>query len=80
MAPGLAEASLHEVRVGLRPASPDGRPMLGAAPGIERLLLATGHGPSGLLLGPYSGKLIATIVTGDAADADLAPFEVARFA
>lgn len=80
VAPGLAGASLHEVRVGLRPASPDGRPMLGAAPGVDRLLLATGHGPSGLLLGPYSGKLIAEIVTGAAAGADLAPFEVGRFA
>jgi D-amino-acid dehydrogenase len=54
--------------------------MLGAAPGVDRLLLATGHGPSGLLLGPYSGKLIAGIVTGGAADAELAPFAVARFA
>lgn len=80
VAPGLASASLHEVRVGLRPASPDGRPMLGAAPGIDRLLLATGHGPSGLLLGPYSGKLIADLVTAGAASADLAPFEVGRFA
>jgi D-amino-acid dehydrogenase len=80
VAPGLAGAALHEVRVGLRPASPDGRPMLGAAPGVDRLLLATGHGPSGLLLGPYSGKLIAEIVTGGAASADLAPFAVARFA
>jgi D-amino-acid dehydrogenase len=80
VAPGLQDASLDEVRVGLRPASPDGRPMLGAAPGVDRLLLATGHGPSGLLLGPYSGKLIAEIVTGGAASADLAPFAVARFA
>ena len=80
VAPGLAGACLHEVRVGLRPASPDGRPMLGAAPGVSGLLLATGHGPSGLLLGPYSGKLVAEIVTGGAAGTDLAPFEVARFA
>jgi D-amino-acid dehydrogenase len=54
--------------------------MLGPAPGIERLLLATGHGPSGLLLGPYSGKLVAEMVTGGGASAELAPFEVARFA
>ena len=80
VAPGLREASLAEVRVGLRPASPDGRPLLGPAPGVERLLLATGHGPSGLLLGPLSGRLIAEIVTTGAASVDLAPFDVARFA
>ena len=33
VAPGLQAASLAEVRVGLRPASPDGRPMLGPARG-----------------------------------------------
>jgi D-amino-acid dehydrogenase len=78
-APGLRAASLTEVRVGLRPASPDGRPMLGPAPRVEGLLAATGHGPSGLLLGPLSGKLIAEAVTSGAAAAELAPFDVARF-
>lgn len=79
VAPGLRAASLVEVRVGLRPASPDGRPMLGPAPGVAGLLLATGHGPSGLLLGPLSGKLVAGLVTDANDGADLAPFDVARF-
>jgi D-amino-acid dehydrogenase len=80
VAPGLAAASLAEIRVGLRPASPDGRPMLGPVPGIAGLLVATGHGPSGLLLGPLSAKLVAEVVTRGAAAAELAPFDVARFA
>jgi glycine/D-amino acid oxidase-like deaminating enzyme len=79
VAPGLRAASLVEVRVGLRPASPDGRPMLGPAPGVAGLLLATGHGPSGLLLGPLSGRLIAALVTDGSAGVDLAAFDVARF-
>jgi D-amino-acid dehydrogenase len=80
VAPGLSEASLAEIRVGLRPASPDGRPLLGPAPGVQGLLLATGHGPSGLLLGPLSGRLVAEIVTTGAASVDLAAFNAARFA
>src|SRR5690606_22941860 len=34
VAPGLAGAEIREIRVGLRPASPDGLPIIGAAPGI----------------------------------------------
>jgi glycine/D-amino acid oxidase-like deaminating enzyme len=79
VAPGLRDASLQEIRVGLRPASADGRPILGPVPGVRNLLLATGHGPVGLQLGPYSGKVIAEIVSRGAADTDLAPFAIDRF-
>ncbi len=79
VAPGLQDASLLEVRVGLRPASADGLPILGPVPGLRNLLLATGHGPVGLRLGPYSGKVIAGIVAGGVPDPDLAPFAIDRF-
>lgn len=85
VAPGLAGATLREARVGLRPASPDGLPILGRAPGLENVYLCTGHGPSGLQLGPYSGALVAGLALGRAAPAgpaalDLAPFAPDRFA
>jgi D-amino-acid dehydrogenase len=79
VAPGLRDASLLEVRVGLRPASADGLPILGPLPQVRNLVLATGHGPVGLRLGPYSGKVIAGIVSGGAPEPDLAPFAVDRF-
>ncbi|WP_255171467.1 NAD(P)/FAD-dependent oxidoreductase [Natrononativus amylolyticus] len=78
--PALGDAELREVRVGLRPASPDGLPILGAVPGIEGAYLATGHGPTGLTLGPYSGKLIAELVRGEAPSSGLEPFAPERFA
>jgi len=78
VAPGLAAAEVREVRVGLRPASRDGLPILGPVPGIENLLLATGHGSVGLQLGPYSGKMIAGMIAGEA-ETDIAPFRLARF-
>lgn len=85
VAPGLGDATLDEVRVGLRPASPDGLPLLGRIPGRERLYIATGHGASGLQLGPYSGALVADLALGhlgqsSVPDLDLAPFALDRFA
>ena len=79
VAPGLARAEVREIRVGLRPASRDGLPILGPAPGIANLLLCTGHGASGLQLGPYSGKVIAGIIARGTAETDIGPFDLERF-
>lgn len=79
VAPGLADASFREARVGLRPLSSDGLPVLGTVPGIEDAFLATGHGPTGLQLGPYSGKLVADVVRGTEPAFGLMPFAVDRF-
>jgi D-amino-acid dehydrogenase len=79
--PGLASATLGEVRVGLRPTSIDDSPLLGPLPGIDNVFVATGHGADGLLLGPISGKLVADQITGrpPTLDLDLRPFSPARF-
>ena len=79
VAPGLEDAEIREIRVGLRPLVPDGVPVLGPVPGIEGILLATGHGPSGLQLGPYSGKLVGDLAMGLDLETDLGPFSVSRF-
>lgn len=79
VASGLAPARLLEVRVGLRPLPPDGLPVMGTVPGLEGVLLATGHGPTGLQLGPYSGKVVADMMQGAAAPTLIEPFSVARF-
>ena len=78
VAPGLANGTLHEVRVGLRPFSDDGAPFLGPLPGHDNVIVATGHGPSGLTLGPYSGKVAADLARGEAVDLDFRFFDVAR--
>lgn len=77
--PGLADATLGEVRVGLRPVSADDSPILGAVPGVPNAFVATGHGANGLLLGPVSGALVADAVCGRDPALDLAPFGAARF-
>ena len=79
VAPGLADAEIREIRVGLRPLSADGLPVIGAVPGVAGIFVATGHGPSGLTLGPYSSKVVAEQMLGMTPAADLAPFSMARF-
>lgn len=79
LAPGLADAAIHEIRVGLRPYTTDHLPVLGPVAGAEGVFLATGHGPTGLTLGPFSGKLVAEQALGRAIPWDLAPFAASRF-
>ena len=81
VAPGLAKAKLLEVRVGLRPYTKDRMPVLGEVPGVEGVLLATGHGSTGLQLGPLSGKLVVELALGQTpqTEVNLSPFSVARF-
>lgn len=64
IAPGLADATLIETRVGLRPL-PDGlMPLVGAVPGMQRLHLATGYGAAGLTMGPLLGDALARQILG----------------
>lgn len=79
VAPGLGHATIAEIRIGLRPLSPDRLPVLGPAPGHDNVFLCTGHGPSGLQLGPFSGRLVAGLALGEAPSIDIAPFLVDRF-
>jgi D-amino-acid dehydrogenase len=80
VAPGLAGADIREIRVGLRPASRDGLPILGPVPAIAKLLLAIGPGAVGLQLGPYSGKVVAGMIVHGAAETEIGRFSLARFA
>lgn len=79
IAPGLGHATIAEIRIGLRPFSPDRLPVLGLAPGYDNIFLCTGHGPSGLQLGPFSGRLVAGLVVGETPSIDIAPFSAERF-
>lgn len=79
VAPGLQSATLREMRVGFRPATPDGLPILGRAPGLDNVFIATGHGPSGLTLGPHAGAVIADLMQSKPAGFDLTPYSPERF-
>lgn len=83
VAPGLADATYGETRVGLRPTSPDDRALVGRVPNWSNAWVATGHGPNGLLQGPYSARALAHAIAATELPADEAPlpdsFEPARF-
>jgi len=78
LVPQLRHAREHFSWAGLRPASPDGLPIMGALPGWSNVTVATGHFRNGILLAPVTGELIADAITGSAKEA-LAPFDPARF-
>jgi D-amino-acid dehydrogenase len=79
VAPGLAAAEIREIRVGLRPLAADGLPVLGPVPAVRGVFLVTGHGPSGLTLGPFCAKVVARQMLGEPAGIDLEPYSIARF-
>lgn len=78
VAPILGQATFRRAWVGLRPASADGLPFLGAVPGWEGVSVATGHTAEGVLLSPISGLLMAQHVLGRETALPLAPFSLAR--
>jgi D-amino-acid dehydrogenase len=74
VAPGLADATLLAVRVGLRPVSTTGMPLLGALPERPGAFVATGHGASGLTFGPWSANAVVDLALGTGTAPDLSPF------
>jgi len=78
VSPGLADATVLETRVGLRPVSDDDLPIVGPVPEADGVVVATGLGANGLLLGPVTGRLVADLVTGAPPPLDLASFAPAR--
>jgi D-amino-acid dehydrogenase len=63
---------------GLRPASPDGMPYIGALPKAPRVIAATGHGMLGLMMGPGTGKFVSDLVAGRPVSRDVLKFSPAR--
>ena len=66
--------------MGVRPATPDSLPVIGAVPGHDRILVATGHGHLGLTFSAITGRLIADLVSQRTPHVELSSFSAARFA
>ncbi|CAN4081018.1 unnamed protein product [Withania somnifera] len=77
--PSLRRESLEdlrqnrEVRVGLRPYIPDGKPVIGLVPGFSNVFLAAGHEGEGLSLALGTAEMIADMVLGNPCKVDAAP-------
>ncbi len=77
--PALDRSKIVRSWAGLRPATPDGQPLVGPDPEVAGLWYATGHGRRGILLGPLTGDLLSSLYAGETPDYDLAPMDPGRF-
>jgi glycine oxidase len=77
--PALAGSSVKRTWAGLRPGTPDGRPILGRDPVISNLWYATGHGRNGILLAGVTGEILAQLYFADEVEYDLSPVAPDRF-
>ncbi len=78
--PALAGARRRLAWAGLRPATPDGLPVMGRLPGWRNVWLSSGHFRNGILLAPLSGQLMADSIMGDKPEPLLAQLSPQRFA
>ncbi len=80
LVPTLMAAGICERRwAGLRPATPDARPVLGPVPQWSNLYLASGHNSVGIILSPLTGQKIAECIVTGRVPALLESFSLRRF-
>ena len=77
LCPPLAALPVADHWSGLRPASADALPYIGAT-AVRGLWLCTGHFRNGVLLAPLSAEIVAALVTGDAVPVDTTALSPAR--
>jgi D-amino-acid dehydrogenase len=70
---------LRERWYGWRPMTYDDLPILGAAPRLSKLWLATGHGMMGMGMSAVTGEMLAALITGKAPSLDPTPYAATRF-
>ena len=75
----LADAPELEAWAGLRPATPDGLPLLGAIPTRSHHHIATGHYRNGILLAPATALVMAQTILAEPTSLDLSSFSPTRF-
>ncbi|PYO61422.1 MAG: glycine oxidase ThiO [Gemmatimonadetes bacterium] len=76
--PGLLREPVLRMWAGLRPLTADGRPIVGAHPGVERLWYATGHGRNGVLLAALTGEIVGDLLSAGETAVDVAAWRPDR--
>lgn len=72
--PALAHCPIHRMWAGLRPKTPDSRPLLGPIPSWENVVIASGHGGFGVLLSTITGEMVVELVTTGTIPEIIRPF------
>lgn len=78
LVPELAQAAVERCWAGLRPGSPDGKPFLGAVPGIDNLFVAAGHFRAGIQLSPATALVMKQLLLGEKPAIPLEDFRLDR--
>jgi glycine oxidase len=79
IAPGAWTAAFVDARAGLRPASSDLLPIIGASRVLPNLMYATAHYRNGILLAPVTAALVADAMLDNRIDPALAAVGPQRF-
>jgi len=79
MVPRAWSAGFRAARVGLRPATIDGLPIIGPSAAMPNLMYATGHYRNGILLAPLTAQLVGDAMLDNRIDPMLAALSPARF-
>jgi sarcosine oxidase subunit beta len=78
--PLLGKASVLTAWTGVRPLTPDDRPILGPAPSVDGLFLNCGWGGTGIIQAPIAGRLAAEAISdGHSLTFDIGPLGIERF-
>lgn len=76
--PQLATSPIEATWTGLRPKTPDTRPILGLHPFWENVLIASGHNSVGIMLSGITGETMADLLLTRRPDPLIQPFSVER--
>jgi glycine oxidase len=71
--PAIALEAAPRTWAGLRPVTPDGRPLVGPEEEAEGLWYATGHGRNGILLAGLTGEIIGDLLATGETEIDWSP-------
>jgi len=77
--PAIGQMRIHDAWAGLRPASPDDRPILGET-SLPRYYAATGHYRDGIMLAPITARLMTQLILSKPLQFSLDAFSPRRFA
>jgi sarcosine oxidase subunit beta len=76
--PALGGATVIGAWAGIRPMTPDGRPLIGAVPEFDGYVVAGGLGGQGFAQGPLVGQLVSELITTGQSHLDLEPYRPDR--
>lgn len=77
--PALADRWIIRSYAGLRPWTPDGRPLIGRAASLAGVTIAAGHGGEGNTRSLVTGRIVADLIMGAPPHIDIRPLSPDRF-